>query len=92
MSLMKLLRRFWLCRPFNENQIADAETENVIRDHHLAVTKAESSNEGIRQSQVRLLESIRSVRITSETAERPYDPIAQFVSDMRSSHHDTRRN
>lgn len=93
MSLASLLRKVGLIRPFDEAQIADAETENAIRDHGIAIDRVETSNDGIRQSQMKLLESIQTVRASSETVAEPPDPIAQFVHDMRSSApHRSRRN
>jgi hypothetical protein len=92
MSFMSFLRRVGILYPFSAEQITDAETENLVRDHDEAIKRVTTNSENIRESQSRLVESIRSVLSTSETAERKCDPMAQFVRDMRSPHHHHRRN
>lgn len=85
MRIITFLRRLGVFRPFDSREVVDAETENVLRDHNIAMQRVDSSDKGIRTAQGRLLESIKAA-ITSVPAEpRVPDRIAQFVHDMRSS-------
>jgi hypothetical protein len=94
MSVISVLKRLRIFRQYTAHQIADAETENVMRDHGIAMARVESSNESVKESQGNLRDSIRAVRETSKQASQQpaHDPIAQFVFDMRSSRHAHRRN
>lgn len=84
MNLTAFLRRWHILDPFNLDEAKEAEIENVLRDHTAAVTRVESSNNGVRASQGKLRESIRYARISSESTQSE-DRIAQLVRDMRSS-------
>jgi hypothetical protein len=88
MSITSMLRRLGWLRQFDVRAIADAEIENVLRDHGIAVTRAESSSEDIKETEGRLLESIRTSR---ESTLRTADTMAQFVHDMRSFGHHHQR-
>jgi hypothetical protein len=90
MKLFSLLKRLRILHPFNRHEIIDAETENVMRDHTIAMSRVTSN---VDTAQVKLLESIQHVRKSSESVQSPNDPMAKFLQNMRSSgQHQHRRN
>lgn len=86
MNLRSILRKMHILNSFDVEEVDQAEAENVFRDHNAAMDRIKTMPAGVREAQVKLMESIAYSRSSSATATNP-DVLAGLIHDMKSMGH-----